>query len=430
MRFLGILTAGWYLVNVISSDFPFELESLLLNDSTALKHILLEVGLEVNECGKTLEKSRPIHDNTNWILMRKKYEGVVNASESGLNESSNDYISGFEVKYSLNYNKNGKRGIFAKESIKKGQIVYQHRSLAYVPDAVSFMEFLKTIPTDFVCDAINWLYEWEDGSFVIDFDDMSYINDEGERNIDYIDNDMSQLVAIRDINLGEELIWNDVSNEDYDVEDDYAMDDWGFDRFDNENSTAGILRELNNCEEVAKTKRPIFGKPLWILMQKIYEEITNKTMSSDDFGFRVKYSVDYSKTHGRGLFAREKIEKGQVVYQHKRDAYLSPETYPEFLNRLVLQENKRKANNQDLEPYLDFLNISPSGVICDIQMWSYDHTKTNYNLDLDDMVFCNSADQLISWENIEYSDEESIEMVATRDIDAGEEILCSYDDFV
>jgi len=421
MRFLTILTAGWKLINVISNDSSIDtdIDSFLSDtDAEELKYLLRRV----NKCDKTLEKPRPIHEKTNWILMREKYDEIIDASESGLNESSNDYISGFKIEYSLNYNENGKRSIFAKESIKKGQIVYEHRSLAYFPDAVSFIDFLKHIPPDFVCDAIDWLSEWggeeddEAGYFAIDFDDMSYINDEGEMNIDYIDDDMSQLVAIRDINLGEELICNGP----------YSKET----RFDNENSTAGILRELNNCEEVAKTKRPIFGKPLWILMQKIYEEITNKTMSSDDFGFRVKYSVDYSKTHGRGLFAREKIEKGQVVYQHKRDAYLSPETYPEFLNRLVLQENKRKANNQDLEPYLDFLNISPSGVICDIQMWSYDHTKTNYNLDLDDMVFCNSADQLISWENIEYSDEESIEMVATRDIDAGEEILCSYDDFV
>merc|ERR1719491_1049110 len=142
-----------------------------------------------------------------------------------------------------------------------------------------------------------------------------------------------------------------------DYDDDDGVDNYYKTRFDNGNSTAVILRELNNCEEVEKKKRPIFGKPLWILMQKIYEDLTNETMSSDDFGFRVKYSVNYSKTHGRGLFAREKIQKGEIVYEHKRDTILTPETYPEFLNRLVLQVNKQKVKNQELEPYLDFLNI-------------------------------------------------------------------------
>merc|ERR1712194_30840 len=151
-------------------------------------------------------------------------------------------------------------------------------------------------------------------------------------------------------------------------------------------------------------------------------------MSSDDFGFRVKYSVNYSKTHGRGLFAREKIPKGEIVYEHKRDIYLTPETYPDFLNRLVLQVNKQKVKNQELEPYLDFLNISPAGVICDMNVWTYGRTKTQYNLHLDDMSYCNGAAS-ISGANIEYSDDEDKALQATRDIDAGEEILCEYAEF-
>jgi len=369
--------------------------------------------LGVYDCGKIFEKPLPIHDNSSWVSMRNTYEEVMR--DSGLLESSNNFVSGFEIKYFVNYNKKNKRSIFAKENIKKGQVVYQHTSQAAFPDLKIFNEFLNHISTDLACDAIkefvyesNYYTAVDSGVLTIDFDDMSYISDEGEMNIDYDGTSKGRMVALRDIHFGEELICN--------------RDDWSNERFDNEHSTAQILRELNNCKELKGKRRPIFGKPTWILMQKIYEELSHVTMSQDDFGFRVKYSVDYSETHGRGLYAREKIRQGQLVYEHKRDAYLSPDIYPEFLNRLVLLGNKRKAKNQDPEPYLDFLNISPDGLICDIDMWKYGETKENYNLDLDDMVYCNSANLS---ENINYFDDE-MKIHATRDIDVGEEMLCSY----
>jgi len=403
-----MITIVGCLANLISGDFSIDIDSFLSYDSEELMDQLSEEF----ECENSFEKSRPFHDKNIWALMKEKYEEIIGASESGSNESSNDFINGFKVKYTLDYNKNNRRSIFVGENIKKGQVVYQHRSIANFPDVASFIRFLKHMPTDLLCDTIEWLNEWDDGDdggFLIDFDDISYISHEGKINIRYYNDNDYELVALRDINAGEELIGV-----------------WIY--FDNEDSTAGILRELNNCEEVEKKKRPIFGKPLWILMQKIYEDLTNETMSSDDFGFRVKYSVNYSKTHGRGLFAREKIQKGEIVYEHKRDIYLTPETYPDFLNRLVLQVNKQKVKNQELEPYLDFLNISPAGVICDMNVWTYGRTKTQYNLHLDDMSYCNGAAS-ISGANIEYSDDEGKALQATRDIDAGEEILCEYAEF-
>jgi len=413
------------LANVISGDSPINIDSVmdLVMDSVIsydVETLKLHLREEI-ECEKSLGKLRPIHDNKIWAFMREKYDQINGISESSSNESSPDHVNGFKIKYSVSY-KNNRRTILAEESIKEGEVVYQHRSMAKFPDFVSFICFLKEMPTHLLCDTIDWFYEYNEGTFVIDFDDMSYINDEGEMNIDYADNDEEELVALHDINVGEELMsYND-------DDDDDGVDNYYKTRFDNEDSTAGILRELNNCEEVEKKKRPIFGKPLWILMQKIYEDLTNETMSSDDFGFRVKYSVNHSKFHGRGLYARENIQEGEIVYEHKRDTILTPETYPEFLNRLALQENKQKSNNQHLQPYLDFLNISPAGVICDMQMWTYGRTKTLYNLDLDDMVYCNSATP-ISGANIDYSNEEGTVISATRNIDAGEEMLCNYEIF-
>jgi len=404
------------LAHVISSVLSIDIDLFLSNDALTFMHQLDE-----ERCDKTIGKPRPIHDNKIWAFMREKYEEIIGASESGSNEPSNDYISGFKVKYTINYNENNRRSIFAKENIKKGQVVYQHSSEANFPDLGTLIRFLKQMPTYLLCDTIEWLHEWDDGVFSIDFDDVSYINDEGEMNIDYDDdNSVPIFVALRDIDLGEELIWN--------VEGGLTWIDSNEDEHDSKTDT--VLKELNNCEEVWEEKRPIFGKPLWILMQKIYEEITNETISSNDFGFRVKYSVNYTQSRGRGLFAREKIQKGEIVYEHNRKACLSEETYPEFLNRLALQENKRKAKNQELEPYLDFLNISPAGIICDIDMWLYyDEKHDNYTrliLDLDDMVYCNSAGS-VSGANIEYINYNgSNPMHATRDIDAGEEFFCYY----
>merc|ERR1711933_630107 len=115
-------------------------------------------------------------------------------------------------------------------------------------------------------------------------------------------------------------------------------------------------------------------------------------------GFKVKYSVNYSKNNiTSSLFSTDKIKKGQIIYDHK---WLAVFPYP--------------------KSYITFLNYFPPDLACDCMMWGYDMSYGSEDdgsiyIDFDDISYCKGKGET----NMDYNAD--AEMVALRDIDAGEE---------
>merc|ERR1719401_1455831 len=120
-------------------------------------------------------------------------------------------------------------------------------------------------------------------------------------------------------------------------------------------------------------------------------------------GIKFKYSIKHTENMGRGLFAGERIPKGQLMYEHIKEAYFrDQDSLAEFLNRLISYEHKRTSDNHpNPEPYLDFLNRFPKGLACDVSMWLQEDDWEGVpvserkgialSMDFDDSCYCNDG---------------------------------------
>jgi hypothetical protein len=88
-----------------------------------------------------------------------------------------------------------------------------------------------------------------------------------------------------------------------------------------------------------------------------------------------------------------------------------------------------KAAFYDSRDLNRFLAVLPSELACDVILWTYDRDDNPddfyFSVDLDLSTFCNdggSSDNNIKWKY----DATVNTAIATRDINAGEEILCDY----
>ena len=184
-----------------------------------------------------------------------------------------------------------------------------------------------------------------------------------------------------------------------------------------ENHTLSLteIENLFDCDSFDATASPIYTDDDWSNVIDIYHEVVGDLASiskEDDYedGFEISYEITRLPGKGRGIITKENIQKGQVVYTAENAAlFNSGSLYRNFLFRL----NREFA--------------------CDVFVhWAYvfedeEDGETYIGVDLDPGSLLNDSDQGERDEkNIECSDEIQ---VATRDILAGEELLCSYSDF-
>eukprot|EP00565_Helicotheca_tamesis_P001405 CAMPEP_0185732706 /NCGR_PEP_ID=MMETSP1171-20130828/17282_1 /TAXON_ID=374046 /ORGANISM="Helicotheca tamensis, Strain CCMP826" /LENGTH=217 /DNA_ID=CAMNT_0028402273 /DNA_START=232 /DNA_END=882 /DNA_ORIENTATION=+ len=209
--------------------------------------------------------------------------------------------------------------------------------------------------------------------------------------------------------------------------------------------------------------RPIHDPATWTILREAYEKVVGKERSTigdishpETTAFRVPYSARQSAERGRGIFAEADIAKGEIVYDFSRSAQF-----------------------RDGASFLEFLRIIPYDLACDVLMWTYiqdlsgeredynsEDEEEDYNsedeeedyysedeeddylmliTDLDAGSFCNNGrwHANIGW----FSDDDyyhvisvdgdekrnkykrSYPHVALRDIKAGEELLCNYEQF-
>mmetsp|Transcript_3262 Transcript_3262/g.4399 ORF Transcript_3262/g.4399 Transcript_3262/m.4399 type:complete len:337 (-) Transcript_3262:258-1268(-) len=205
-------------------------------------------------------------------------------------------------------------------------------------------------------------------------------------------------------------------------------------------SSHKMQNELGCYDDETRLHRPVYDSTTYTILRQAYENVVGGEHSTigdvfdvEHTGFRVPYIAKESPGKGRGIFAAADIPKGTVVYDFARSAQF-----------------------WDDKQYRAYLRLIPSNFACDILMWAYvqDFAEDESEelgeglrvvVDLDEGALCNNGGRKhgnLGWTSdsdkyhpVPLEDasrtytKRSHPFVALRDIKAGEEFLCLYDQF-
>jgi len=128
------------------------------------------------QCDVVFATTRPLHNESTWMLLRGAYQGVAGPMKSTIGRSvdsgivsnsdnknyrtSMSYESGFRIPYYTGQVPNGVgRGVFAALPIDKGTHIWTaSTNSARFHSGQDFRQFLISIPTDLACDVLIWSY--------------------------------------------------------------------------------------------------------------------------------------------------------------------------------------------------------------------------------------------------------------------------------
>jgi hypothetical protein len=148
---------------------------------------------------------------------------------------------------------------------------------------------------------------------------------------------------------------------------------------------------------LAKASSP---DPLWDTPHRVSHYNSGKG------GFHVPIKIKFSKGMGRGVFAASKIPKGTLIWDDEQTGRFSTR-----------------------ESWRDFLEYLDEPLACDVLQWAYSMEGNTVGIDLGPGSLMNSG--YGDDKNMGPLDQEQVlTMFALKDIMPGQEILCSYDDFV
>jgi len=180
-----------------------------------------------------------------------------------------------------------------------------------------------------------------------------------------------------------------------------------------------------NAEYAPADVRAIHDVATWRQLRETYTDVVGSARSSIeraradiDSGMISKTAVaaqdaDFLRamqipTKGRGIVATRDIKKGEKMWS---DMYLASFYERSDLNR--------------------FLAVLPTELACDVILWTYEQDDEDlenfyFSVDLDLGTFCNDGGSKAS--NVEWGFDPTISTAyASRNIKAGEEILCDYE---
>lgn len=104
------------------------------------------------------------------------------------------------------------RGLFATRYIHKGELVHDGpRSSVSFPNAMSYRRLITNLPRNIACDVTEWAWTQQlerggDMKIVLDLNIAALMNSSNEPNIGPKDKYTTQMYALRDINMGEEIV--------------------------------------------------------------------------------------------------------------------------------------------------------------------------------------------------------------------------------
>lgn len=209
-----------------------------------------------------------------------------------------------------------------------------------------------------------------------------------------------------------------------------------------------IYKELKCPSEMSSETsfKTIHTTETWETFNRIYNEVIAATQGDEELqqeptipekfeknGFQFPVEVKFDEVKGRGVYSMGHIPKGSLLYiSTNNGAFLNGQTFRNFLKAL------------------------PPKLACDVMIWAFvrwvspESEETDAHMvcvDLDEGSFTNSADSDNAYNMAlgndagklfaDMDEEEEVELwhgckmkfYAYRDIEEGEEILASYEDF-
>jgi Proteins containing SET domain len=176
------------------------------------------------KCDHIFLEERPIHSEIEWKRAIEIYNDIMNEGSQKLEFSG---VKGFRVLVEAKQSPGKGRGIFAAQTIRKGEIVWTSKRTARFDNAVDYIEFIFELDPPFACDVLQWAYiqdistvtgqESPNLKISVDLDEGSFCNDSGygiHHNLGCDPNLASQVhggctsnyFALHDIEVGEELL--------------------------------------------------------------------------------------------------------------------------------------------------------------------------------------------------------------------------------
>jgi len=189
--------------------------------------------------------------------------------------------------------------------------------------------------------------------------------------------------------------------------------------------TLAEFGEALQCEKIPLDARPIHDASTWRHLRQTYEDVMGPSRSSiSQLAFNIEEKeiddllpaeesnnvvISHVEGKGRGILASRDIKEGEKIWTNVHFAAFHKS---HDLNR--------------------FLAVLPTQLACDVILWTFNSNEDPndffFSVDLDLSTFCNgggSIDNNVEWET--HPVVNTVTAVATRDISAGEEILCDYE---
>lgn len=191
------------------------------------------------------------------------------------------------------------------------------------------------------------------------------------------------------------------------------------------------LWEDSGCQKFREKEQPIPSEELWNMLRETYVAVVGKeesriasTTSSPRHGFGVSFEAKQAGEKGRGVFAKQDVAKGDLVWSATRftAVFKTADLYRTFLRSLPYYEccqamgytwpakTKKEGKKPWIAVDLDEGALMNSG--------SHGYGKKEYKEDL-------SNTKCVS----ETKEHPKGACFAMRDISSGEEFLCNYDGF-
>jgi hypothetical protein len=101
-----------------------------------------------------------MHDDENWRSLQETYKQVVGLENASIPAVFDRAVTGYQVPIYIDFAKEEEvgRGVFAKELIPRGTLVWQSTMTAKFENGQDFREFLKRLPPELACDVLSWAY--------------------------------------------------------------------------------------------------------------------------------------------------------------------------------------------------------------------------------------------------------------------------------
>lgn len=238
--------------------------------------------------------------------------------------------------------------------------------------------------------------------------------EEGEDDCENQDNEIEEEFDECEGCLNMNTYWNDIDDDDDDEWPEGYEFDWA--GYNEDVHDYDHIFEGLDCPEILfddeSPPRPIHTPETWTKLRQVYLDVmgTNASITEAQLtgnSFLVPIQVQITEGKGRGVYAKEFIPKGTKIYESHV-----------YTAMFYTGERFRK-----------FLELIDIDLACDVLIWAYVEWKDDdledqliLAFDIDEGSFTNGAMHR-SEINV------NVDYVAARDIQPGEELIESYDDF-